>query len=621
MRLVPVFNFCMLLLLMALSACTAKKTAVEQKQTAFDKPPAWAQQAIWYQIFVERFRNGDLGNDPDLISTQGATEEPFPTDWSVTQWGHNWYAQEDWAKNTGRDFYSTIQQRRYGGDLKGVLEKLDYLEDLGINAIYFNPLNDAPSLHKYDARNYHHIDVNFGPNPAKDRKTIQAENPADTATWQWTTADTLFIHLLKEAHRRNLKVILDFSWNHTGRSFWAFQDVLKNQEASAYKDWYEIKQFDDPKTPENEFTYDGWVGIQALPAWKKINTGPKKAGKPFEGDLAPGVKSHIYAVTRRWMDPNGDGDFVDGIDGMSLDVAEHVPIGFWRDFRKYVRNINPEFYLVGENWWENWPDKLMDPSPWVNGDVFDAVMHYQWYKPTRGYFIGGPDALSKSEWQGAMKDLFGRYQEPTARAMMNVASSHDTPRLATSLNNKTKYKYKCKPFENPSYRTDYPLDDHWMLVKLFLLHQFTFVGSPHLFNGEELGMWGADDPDNRKPVWWRDYPYEVETPSPASDYNYLVKPRVRKDVLRQVKALTRLRKDHPALSSADFSFLDNPNERILLYVRENDQEKVLVVLNVQNQQATFTVPNEFKEALLVFGQPLDGTLTPYEGKVLVLDKK
>ncbi|MBP6538990.1 MAG: hypothetical protein KA234_01540, partial [Saprospiraceae bacterium] len=119
-----------------------------QSDLPFDQPPAWAREAIWYQIFVERFFNGNQANNPTPITSDNALIDPLPDDWSLTDWGHNWYKQEPWAKKTGLDFYRTIQMRRYGGDLDGVLQKIAYLKDLGINAIYFNPINDAPSLHK-----------------------------------------------------------------------------------------------------------------------------------------------------------------------------------------------------------------------------------------------------------------------------------------------------------------------------------------------------------------------------------------------------------------------------------------------------------------------------------------
>jgi cyclomaltodextrinase len=144
--------------------------------TPFDKAPEWSKSAIWYQIFPERFRNGDSRNNPgpqDIsIPPMGQTA---PEGWAVNQWTENWYGQQGWELNRG--FNDNMYYRRYGGDLQGVLDKLDYLQNLGVTALFMNPLNDAPSAHKYDARNYHHIDVNFGPDPEGDNKLIATETP------------------------------------------------------------------------------------------------------------------------------------------------------------------------------------------------------------------------------------------------------------------------------------------------------------------------------------------------------------------------------------------------------------------------------------------------------------
>ena len=288
-----------------------------------------------------------------------------------------------------------MQARRYGGDLQGVLDRLDYLQELGVTALYLNPVNDAPSLHKYDARNYHHIDRNFGPDPRGDERRIAAEHPADPATWGWTAGDSLFLELVREVHRRKMRIIVDYSWNHTGIAFWAWQDVLKRQRESPYADWYAVEAFDDPATPDtNEFRYRGWVGVPWLPEWKKIGRPDGQTHGAIEGTLVPGVRKLVFDVTRRWLDPNGDGDPSEGVDGFRLDVAEMVPLGFWREYRRFVRSINPEAYLVGEVWWESWPDRIYDPAPWLQGDVFDAVMNYRWFMPTRGFFSGAPPALS-----------------------------------------------------------------------------------------------------------------------------------------------------------------------------------------------------------------------------------
>ena len=211
--------------------------------------PAWSQDAIWYQIFVERFRNGDASNDPTPQDIEGVTSEPTPDDWMPTPWSQDWYRQEPWAAATGKDFYGTVQFRRYGGDLKGVINRLDYLQDLGVTALFLNPVNDAPSLHKYDARSYQHIDRNFGPDPRGDEARMAAEVPGNPATWGWTAADSLFLVLVREVHRRHMRIIMDYSWNHTGITFWAWRDVLAHQRASRFADWYEIERFDDPGTP------------------------------------------------------------------------------------------------------------------------------------------------------------------------------------------------------------------------------------------------------------------------------------------------------------------------------------------------------------------------------------
>lgn len=332
--------------------------------------PAWPADVVWYQVFVERFRNGDPANDPTVADIRDFTPAPMPKGWAVTPWGWDWYRQEPWARATGRDFYGTVQFRRYGGDLQGLLDRLDYLQDLGVTALYLNPINDSPSLHKYDARSYAHVDRNFGPDPVGDAAIIAAENLADPSTWGWTRADSLFLSLVAEVHRRGMKIILDYSWNHTGVNFPAWRDLVARQQASPYADWYSVERFDDPATPDtSEFRYRGWVGVPSLPEWKKVGRPDGKTHGAIEGNLMPGVRDLVFAVTRRWLDPNNDGDPTDGVDGFRLDVAEMVPLGFWRDYRKFVRGINPEAYLVGEVWWETWPDRMYDPAPWLDDNV------------------------------------------------------------------------------------------------------------------------------------------------------------------------------------------------------------------------------------------------------------
>jgi len=561
---------------------TDSKSKVAESTLAFDQPPQWTQEAIWYQLFVERFRNGDPNNQPTLKTVRGSWIEPYPDDWSPTEWGINWYAQEKWASAAELEFYSSIQMRRYGGDMQGVMDKIDYLVDLGITAVYFNPINDAPSLHKFDARNYRHVDVTFGPDPAGDQAIIAAEDPTDPSTWQMTSADKLFFKVVDQMHKKGIKVIVDFSWNHTGSTFWAFRDVVEKQAESKYKDWYEIKSFDDPTTKENEFEYEGWLGVSTLPDIKKERTTEKRPGHPYEGNMFEEPKQHIFNVSKKYMDPNGDGDPSDGIDGMRLDVAEHVPLGFWRDYRKHVRSINPDFYLVGENWWTNWPDTLMDPGPWVEGDIFDAVMHYQWYKPARHYFQRDLSSSDPMLFKKSMDSVFLRYPDYTQRAMMNMSASHDSPRLATSLSNKGKYKYNASARGNADYNEGLVEDVDFKLVKLMYLHQFTWIGSPQVWMGDEMGMTGGDDPDNRKPLRWDDITFENETNSTFSNRQYDAPQKINKEIHAHIKRLAQLRKDHLALVYGRYEIQPSQNG-LLHYKRIHEGKSVNILLNTVQQ--------------------------------------
>lgn len=569
-----------------------QQNEIESTSLAFEEPPQWSREAIWYQIFLERFHNSDTINDPTLITTYRALNDPMPEDWSRTSWGHDWYKQEDWAVKTGLDFYRTIQMRRYGGDLKGVLNKIPYLKDLGITAIYFNPLNDAPSLHKYDARHYHHIDVTFGPDPVGDMAIIASEDPADPTTWQWTAADKMFLAVIDSLHAHGIRVVLDFSWNHTGSSFWAFQDIQKNGYDSPYVDWYQGEMKTNEETGEPYYDYEGWYGIKSLPEWRKIDSDGKIAGHPYEGNLHPEVKKHIFDVSKRWMDPYNDGDVSRGLDGIRLDVAEHVPMGFWRDYRKFVRSVNPEFYLVGENWWKDWPHELMDVEPWVQGDVFDAVMHYQWYKVARGYFAKSEDFVSARQFGRAMDSVFSRYPSYTQEAMMNLASSHDSPRLLTSFFNQNIYKYNCKPQESAEYLTGKPDEVTYRRVKLFLIHQFTFIGAPHIWNGDELGMWGADDPDNRKPLWWPEQTFEKETACVHSNYEYEQEVGYNEDMHLFYKSLIALRKKHPTLTYGEVSFIPTDRE-IVAYKRTHEDDEWVILFNNESYEQPIKLDGDY----------------------------
>jgi len=575
-------------------------------QTRFNEPPSWAKNVIWYQIFVERFNNGDKTNDPGPATM----DVPFmkiltPAGWSVTPWTWDWYRQEDWAVKSGKSFNDAVQYRRYGGDLQGVLDKLDYLQDLGVTALFMNPLNDAPSLHKYDARNYHHIDVNFGPDPAGDLKLIASENPGDPATWKWTSADKMFLRLVDEAHKRGMKIIMDYSWNHTGTSFWAFEDVVKNQEKSEYRDWFNIKSFDNPATSESEFKYEGWLGNQYLPEVKKVNlTTERKIGHAYEGDINAGAKKHIFDVTRRWLAP--DGDKTKGIDGFRLDVADHVGLVFWRDFRNEVRSIQPEAYLVGEIWWEQWPDKLMNPVPFCSGDVFDAVMFYQAYRPARYFFAKTDYEITASQLKDSLEFQWNRLLSANRYAMMNVSSSHDAPRLLSDFYNPNKYKHQASQNDNPGYRTGKPGEESYKRLQLYLVHLFTTIGAPQIWNGEEMGMWGADDPNCRKPLMWKGIGFEPETstniqPGPKA-YDEIAFNQSQFDFY---KKLISIRKNNPVLATGDIRFLLTKGKK-LVYSRFNSRDEIVVAFNLESTAQKFDLPQNQEWINLLTNEKVTG---------------
>ncbi len=549
--------------------------------------PAWAQEAIWYQIFVERFRNGDSSNDPALRDMKGASPKIEPDGWRPTPWTQDWYKPDEWAERAGLEFYDSIYLRRYGGDIQGVIQQLDYLQDLGITALYLNPVNDAPSLHKFDARNYRHVDRNFGPDPRGDAAMMALETPENPSTWQWTAADRLFLRLVDEVHRRGMRVILDYSWNHTGVTFWAWKDVVENQDASEQADWYQIERFDNPATRENEFKYRGWAGVTDMPALKKVGVPDDFRGGPVEGNLHPDVKRHVFAVTRRWLDPNGDGDPSDGIDGFRLDVADVIPLGFWREYRQFVRSINPDAYMVGEVWWERWPDRMMDPRPYL-GDVFDAVMNYRWYMPTRSFFADALPRMSADSYVAHLDSIESDIDRDNLLAMMNLTASHDSPRFSTSVYNPGPYKVGVYPRDNPAYRVNKPDARAQSIQKLILVQQFTYYGAPHIWNGDEVGMWGADDPDNRKPLVWADLEYEDEIVLP--DGTTRAPDSVEQDtaMFNFYKKLIALRKRYMDLfvrGALTYSVVDDANG-LLAYSRTFRGEQAVVAFNKSDRNHT-----------------------------------
>ncbi len=463
--------------------------------------PAWSEGVVWYQLFPERFRNGDPSNDP----TRESLEWPIRpgVTWEVSDWTADWYSRQAWEKAQGGDFYSTVLDRRFGGDMQGVIDQLDYLKELGITAIYFNPVFYARSLHKYDGNSFHHIDPFFGPDPAGDFQLMLSET-ADPETWHWTAADKLFLEMVKQAHARGIRVIIDGVWNHTGRDFFAFRDLMDNQQDSPYVDWYIVRTFDDPETARNEFDYESWWGFKSLPIFADTPDGQDQHAEP---------KAYIFAATKRWMDPNGDGDTADGIDGWRLDVAEEIPVGFWKDWNAYVREINPEAYTTAEVWG--------NARHFLEEAGFSAAMNYYGFaKPVKAWMID--NAVSVTAFSKMLDERREAYPYAQALALQNLMDSHDTERVSSTIANRLRegedyldpnaFDYdngaRVNPRGDPDYVVGKPDEISFKILRMVALMQVTYPGAPMLYYGTEAGMWGADDPDDRMPMVWADLEYE-----------------------------------------------------------------------------------------------------------------
>lgn len=545
----------------------------QTKNKEISRVPSWAKQAVWYQIFPERFNNADTANDPTVEDVVNIWPYIEPEGWQITPWTSDWFKRQPYEEKLNNyDYYQIQGMRRYGGDLQGIIEKLDYLKDLGITAIYINPVFESPSLHKYDAKMYRHIDNNFGPDPQKDIEIWNTEDPLDAATWKWTTADKLFLTLIKECHNRDIKIIIDGVFNHVGTFFWAFQDVVKNQGNSKYKDWFTINKFDDPNTPENEFDYEGWIGVKDLPELKEDENG-----------LIKPIKDHVFNVVKRWMDPNGDGDPSDGLDGWRLDVAEMVNLNFWKEFRTFVKNINPEAYITGEVWWQDWnKDKMFNAAPWLQGDAFDAVMNYRFARAVKNFVIDNKNRINSSVFVDSLNQISKDYNEENLYVLLNLMDSHDVDRLASQINNPDLwYDHNANPSQNKEYKVEAPDSIGRLKQKLIVVLQMTLPGAPTIYYGDEVGMWGGDDPDCRKPMVWSDLNYEDETTHPYGLKRNIDKVGFNMDLFNWYKNLISIRKNNPSLSLGTVSY-SAINDNILSFKRSYQDENIYVIINNEN---------------------------------------
>lgn len=442
------------------------------------KVPQWAKESVFYQIMPDRFSPNPQTELGDGILAWGS--EP--------------------------DLHSS-----YGGNLQGVLDKLDYLEELGVNAIYFTPLFASPSCHKYDISDYKQVDPQLG----------------DTA---------LLKKLVEACHAKGIRVVLDAVFNHCSERFEQFLDVLEHGEASPYAGWFHIRSY--PLRDENDQPhYETFGNFGHMP---KLNTGH------------PEVRDYLLEVTRYWMEETG-------IDGWRLDVANEIDHRFWRDFRRTVKEINQEAFIIGECW--------SDAAPWLQGDQFDSAMNYPLSMRILDFF--GADELDGAAFAESVARLSVRYPQQAHEVLFNLLGSHDTGRLATRLEDKRKRKHAV----------------------LFLL---TYPGTPCIFYGDEYGMTGDNDPACRRSMEWDPDKQDGE-------------------LLDFYKLMIKARRRLPALQTGRFRMLqaEEGNPRII-YERLAPGSHAIVWINHSAEATELSWPmetNDWKDALT--GEAVeaqDGTL-------------
>ncbi|WP_026881628.1 alpha-glycosidase [Clostridium akagii] len=350
------------------------------------KESTWLQESVVYQIFLERFNNGDKSNDP---------------------------------KNTAKWGSPVTTNSSFGGDLQGVIEKLDYLEDLGINLIYLTPIFKSSSNHKYNTADYYDIDPEFG---------------------------TLSIakNLIKKCHEKGIKIIFDAVFNHSGSDFFAFKDVLDNQENSKYKDWYFIDSY--PVNTQNVTYYTFGDGISHMP---KLNTHNKD------------VRDYLLKVGEYWVKEIG-------IDGWRLDVCDEVDHDFWRAFSKVVKSANKDAIIIGEI--------MHEANSFLKGDQLDSIMNYPFKFALVDFF--GNRTISAEKFHDILSFNRTLYMRSITSQLWNLIGSHDTKRFLT----------EC--------------DDNADRMKLAIIFQFCYQGVPYIYYGDEVGLNGGEDPQCRKCMIW-----------------------------------------------------------------------------------------------------------------------
>ena len=514
--------------------------------------PNWAKGAVMYQIFTDRFYNGDKSNDVET------NEYYYIGDYSrrVTNW-------DKYPANMGvREFY--------GGDLQGVMDKLDYLQDLGVEVVYFNPLFVSPSNHKYDIQDYDYIDPHYGkivddggevlPNGVTDNSQATKYKKRTTGLKNLEASNELFIKLVEELHRRGMKVILDGVFNHCG-SFNKWMDrerIYEGEEDyepgayvsadSPYRSYFCFFKEGPENWPYNG-NYDGWWGHDTLP---KLN---------YEDSVK--LENYILYIGRKWVSPPYN------VDGWRLDVAADLGRSneynheFWQKFRRAVKDANPNALILAEHYG--------DPRDWLKGDEWDTVMNYDAFMEPVTWFLTGMEKHSdeaREELLGNIDNFIGSMAHhmsnmltPSLQVAMNELSNHDHSRFLTRTNHMVGRVEHLGPEAANEYVNK-------AVMREAVVMQMTWVGAPTVYYGDEAGVCGFTDPDNR-----RTYPWGHED----------------QELIAFHKEAIRIHKEHPALKTGSLKILGG-EENILSYARFKGHDRIIVVINNRSERAEVKVP-------------------------------
>ena len=514
--------------------------------------PDWAKGAVMYQIFTDRFYNGDKSNDVET------NEYYYIGDYSqrVTNWNK-------YPANMGvREFY--------GGDLQGVMDKLDYLQDLGVEVVYFNPLFVSPSNHKYDIQDYDYIDPHYGkivddggevlPNGVTDNSQATKYKKRTTGLKNLEASNELFIKLVEELHRRGMKVILDGVFNHCG-SFNKWMDRERIYEGekdyepgayisadSPYRSYFRFFKEEPENWPYNG-NYDGWWGHDTLP---KLN---------YEDSVK--LENYILYIGRKWVSPPYN------VDGWRLDVAADLGRSneynhdFWKKFRTAVKDANPSALILAEHYG--------DPSDWLKGDEWDTVMNYDAFMEPITWFLTGMEKHSdeaREELLGNIDNFIGSMAHhmsnmltPSLQVAMNELSNHDHSRFLTRTNHMVGRVEHLGPEAANEYVNK-------AVMREAVVMQMTWVGAPTIYYGDEAGVCGFTDPDNR-----RTYPWGRE------DH----------ELIAFHKEAIRIHKEHPALRTGSLKILGG-EENVLAYARFKGNDRIVIVINNRSERTEVKVP-------------------------------